>query len=227
MSRIIEAMTAALTEFAAPPHPQKRFFRPISPVAVSWSGIPHPGRGRYRAELVHGTGETAWRTDAESDFRQHRRTRAGHHDHMHRVVDLKVLYFGTPVVLIGTRNPDGTAKWSSWRQGRSPSVWWERTDASDSTISAPIDAGSRSPVAPPPMSSPNWDRNWVSEMACVVVYDANVLYGNTLRDMMIRVARSRLVQAKWSDRILDEALENLAARRPDIERAKLDRPYGH
>jgi predicted nucleic acid-binding protein len=60
-------------------------------------------------------------------------------------------------------------------------------------------------------------------MTCVVVYDANVLYGNTLRDMLIRVARTRLVQAKWSDRILDEALENLAARRPDIERAKLDR----
>lgn len=60
-------------------------------------------------------------------------------------------------------------------------------------------------------------------MTCVVVYDANVLYGNTLRDMLIRVARSRLVQAKWSDRILEEALENLAARRPDIERAKLDR----
>ncbi|WP_280397701.1 PIN domain-containing protein [Nocardia carnea] len=60
-------------------------------------------------------------------------------------------------------------------------------------------------------------------MACVVVYDANVLYGNTLRDMLIRIARSRLVQAKWSERILDEALENLAARRPDIQRAKLDR----
>ncbi|MEU6560612.1 hypothetical protein [Nocardia nova] len=50
-----------------------------------------------------------------------------------------------------------------------------------------------------------------------------MLYGNTLRDMMIRVARSRPVQAKWSDRILDEALESLAARRPDIERTKLDR----
>lgn len=60
-------------------------------------------------------------------------------------------------------------------------------------------------------------------MACVVVYDANALYGNTVRDMLIRVARSRLVQAKWSERILDETLENLAARRPDIERAKLDR----
>ena len=28
---------------------------------------------------------------------------------MHQDVDLKVLYFGTPVVLIGTRNPGGSA----------------------------------------------------------------------------------------------------------------------
>jgi flavin reductase (DIM6/NTAB) family NADH-FMN oxidoreductase RutF len=27
---------------------------------------------------------------------------------MHKVVDLKVMYFGAPVVLIGTRNPDGS-----------------------------------------------------------------------------------------------------------------------
>ena len=45
-------------------------------------------------------------------------------------------------------------------------------------------------------------------MASVVVYDAKVLYDNTLRDMMIRVARSRLVQEKWSDRILREALKS-------------------
>lgn len=40
---------------------------------------------------------------------------------MHQVVDLKVLYFGTPVVLISTRNPDGTANLapvsSAWRLG--------------------------------------------------------------------------------------------------------------
>ncbi|MFB8279234.1 flavin reductase family protein [Nocardia colli] len=38
---------------------------------------------------------------------------------MHRVVDLKVLYFGTPVVLIGTRNPDGTANLAPMS-----SAWW-------------------------------------------------------------------------------------------------------
>ncbi|MFI6166774.1 flavin reductase family protein [Nocardia sp. NPDC051052] len=38
---------------------------------------------------------------------------------MHRVVDLKILYFGTPVVLISTRNPDGTANLAPMS-----SAWW-------------------------------------------------------------------------------------------------------
>ncbi|MEC3952493.1 flavin reductase family protein [Nocardia sp. CDC153] len=38
---------------------------------------------------------------------------------MHRVVDLKVLYFGTPVVLISTRNPDGSANLAPMS-----SAWW-------------------------------------------------------------------------------------------------------
>ncbi|MEU7144407.1 flavin reductase family protein [Nocardia sp. NPDC046473] len=38
---------------------------------------------------------------------------------MHNVVDLKVLYFGTPVVLIGTRNLNGTANLAPMS-----SAWW-------------------------------------------------------------------------------------------------------
>jgi len=38
---------------------------------------------------------------------------------MHRDVDLKVLYFGTPVVLIGTRNPGGSANLAPMS-----SAWW-------------------------------------------------------------------------------------------------------
>ncbi|MFB6394218.1 flavin reductase family protein [Polymorphospora lycopeni] len=38
---------------------------------------------------------------------------------MHVTVDLKVLYFGTPVVLIGSRNPDGTANIAPMS-----SAWW-------------------------------------------------------------------------------------------------------
>lgn len=47
-------------------------------------------------------------------------------------------------------------------------------------------------------------------MAFVVVYDACVLYPNTLRDLLIRVARAGMVQAKWTDAILDEVERALA-----------------
>jgi predicted nucleic acid-binding protein len=41
-------------------------------------------------------------------------------------------------------------------------------------------------------------------MAFIVIYDANVLYPNTLRDLLIRIAQQpHLVQAKWTDEILD------------------------
>lgn len=57
----------------------------------------------------------------------------------------------------------------------------------------------------------------------VVVYDANVLYPSTLRDVLIRVGIARLVQPKWTDRILDEVFRNLRANRPDLAPARLDR----
>jgi hypothetical protein len=48
-------------------------------------------------------------------------------------------------------------------------------------------------------------------MAFIAVYDANVLYPNTLRDLLIRIAQlPHLVQAKWTDEILDEVLNALA-----------------
>jgi predicted nucleic acid-binding protein len=47
-------------------------------------------------------------------------------------------------------------------------------------------------------------------VAFVVVYDACALYGNTARDLLIRVARARLVQAKWTNHILDELDRSLA-----------------
>ncbi|NVI85959.1 PIN domain-containing protein [Actinomadura sp. BRA 177] len=60
-------------------------------------------------------------------------------------------------------------------------------------------------------------------MAFVVIYDANVLYGNTLRDLLIRIAQAGMVQAKWTNQIMDEMLGNLAADRPDIPAEKLSR----
>lgn len=57
----------------------------------------------------------------------------------------------------------------------------------------------------------------------VVVYDANVLYPSTLRDVLIRVGLARLVQPKWTEQILDEVFRNLRANRPDLDPARLDR----
>jgi predicted nucleic acid-binding protein len=60
-------------------------------------------------------------------------------------------------------------------------------------------------------------------MAFIVVYDANVLYPNTLRDLLIRISQAGLVQAKWTNEILDETLRALTRNRPDIPSVKLDR----
>lgn len=56
-----------------------------------------------------------------------------------------------------------------------------------------------------------------------VVYDANVLYPNTLRDVLIRLACLGHFQARWTDLILDEVFRNLKKNRPDLDPAKLDR----
>lgn len=60
-------------------------------------------------------------------------------------------------------------------------------------------------------------------MAFTVVYDANVLYPSTLRDLLIRIAQAGLVQAKWTNQILDETFEHLATNRPDLDTDKLQR----
>ncbi|GCB47454.1 PIN domain-containing protein [Streptomyces sp. NL15-2K] len=60
-------------------------------------------------------------------------------------------------------------------------------------------------------------------MAFVAIYDANVLYPSTLRDVLIRVAQSGIVQAKWTDQILDETFRNILKDCPDIPPEKLDR----
>jgi predicted nucleic acid-binding protein len=61
-------------------------------------------------------------------------------------------------------------------------------------------------------------------MAFIVIYDADVLYPNTLRDLLIRIAQQpHLVQAKWTDRIIDEMLRALRRNRPEITQEKTDR----
>lgn len=60
-------------------------------------------------------------------------------------------------------------------------------------------------------------------MTFTVVYDANVLYPNTLRDLLIRIAQSGAVQAKWTNAILDEMAAALRRNRPDIPTEKVQR----
>lgn len=60
-------------------------------------------------------------------------------------------------------------------------------------------------------------------MAFTVVYDACVLYPAPLRDLLVRVASTPMVRAKWTDRILDEVFRNILANRPDLDAPRLAR----
>lgn len=61
-------------------------------------------------------------------------------------------------------------------------------------------------------------------MAFIAVYDADVLYPNTLRDLLIRIAQlPHLVQAKWTHEILEEVAVALRKNHPDISAGKTDR----
>jgi predicted nucleic acid-binding protein len=60
-------------------------------------------------------------------------------------------------------------------------------------------------------------------VAFIVVYDANVLYPAPLRDLLLTLAGMGEFQARYSDEILDEVFENLAANRPDLDELQLQR----
>jgi len=49
-----------------------------------------------------------------------------------------------------------------------------------------------------------------------VILDANVLYPNVLRDLLLSLASAGLYHARWTDRINEEWTRNLVADRPDI-----------
>ena len=60
-------------------------------------------------------------------------------------------------------------------------------------------------------------------MPFVVIHDACVLYPSTLRDLLLRIAQAGLVQARWTEEILDEMLAALKRDRPELDPVKLDR----
>ena len=53
-------------------------------------------------------------------------------------------------------------------------------------------------------------------MAFVALYDANVLYPGSLRDLLVRLGQSQLFQAKWTDQILDEAFSAIIRDQPEL-----------
>jgi PIN domain len=59
--------------------------------------------------------------------------------------------------------------------------------------------------------------------ALVVVYDANVLYAAPLRDLLMHLALTPLVEARWTHLIQAEWLRNVLKNRVDLERSKLER----
>jgi hypothetical protein len=56
-----------------------------------------------------------------------------------------------------------------------------------------------------------------------VVYDACVLYPNTLRDLLMELAVRDLYQAKWTDEIHNEWIKNLNKNKPDLSLENLYR----
>ena len=59
--------------------------------------------------------------------------------------------------------------------------------------------------------------------AFTVVYDACVLYPADMRDFLMRLATAGLFRAKWTDRIHEEWIGNLLAKRSDLSRSRLER----
>jgi predicted nucleic acid-binding protein len=60
-------------------------------------------------------------------------------------------------------------------------------------------------------------------MAFTVIYDACVLYPAPLRDLLVRIAQTRAVRARWSEKILDECFRSIRVNRPDLAPEALDR----
>lgn len=54
-------------------------------------------------------------------------------------------------------------------------------------------------------------------MPRVAVLDACVLHPAPLRDLLVRVAAAGLVNARWTDDILDECFRSILATRPDLK----------
>lgn len=57
----------------------------------------------------------------------------------------------------------------------------------------------------------------------VVLCDANVIYKNLLRDLLVRLAVKKYFAPRWTAQIHEEWISNLLAHRPDLHRSGLER----
>lgn len=53
-------------------------------------------------------------------------------------------------------------------------------------------------------------------MAFVALFDANVLYPGSLRDLVVRLGQTGLFRARWTDQILDEAFGAIVRNQPEL-----------
>jgi len=60
-------------------------------------------------------------------------------------------------------------------------------------------------------------------MAFVVLYDACVLFPAPLRDILLCIAVTGIIRARWTERILDECFRNISEQRPDLKPNALTR----
>jgi predicted nucleic acid-binding protein len=60
-------------------------------------------------------------------------------------------------------------------------------------------------------------------VAFIVLYDSCVLYPAPLRDLLIRIAAAGVVQARWSEAILEECFRSILNERPDLKPTALAR----
>jgi hypothetical protein len=60
-------------------------------------------------------------------------------------------------------------------------------------------------------------------VAFVVLYDACVLYPAPLRDLLVRLANTGIVRARWSEPILEECFRSILKNRPDLKPEALKR----
>ena len=54
-------------------------------------------------------------------------------------------------------------------------------------------------------------------------YDADVLYGSQLRNLMMHLALTGVFRARWSDGVHEEWMTRLLKNRPDLTRDNLER----